>query len=84
MAMLTVRKVPDEVHRALVVRAERNGRSMETEVREILAGAVLGAERVKLGSVLQEISQEVGLTAEDLMIFEAVRDRTPARAVSFS
>ncbi|MFC6674090.1 FitA-like ribbon-helix-helix domain-containing protein [Marinobacterium aestuariivivens] len=40
MAMLTVRNLPDEVHRALRVKAALNGRSMEAEVRAILAGAV--------------------------------------------
>ena len=32
MAMLTARNVPDEVHRALRVRAAQHGRSMEAEV----------------------------------------------------
>lgn len=41
MAMLTVRNLPDEVHRALRVRAAQNGRSMEAEVRQILQFAVL-------------------------------------------
>ncbi len=36
MAILTVRNVPDEVHRALRVRAAMHGRSIEAEVREIL------------------------------------------------
>jgi plasmid stability protein len=36
MAMLTVRNVPDEVHRALRVRAALHGRSAEAEVRDIL------------------------------------------------
>lgn len=33
MATLTVRKLPDEVHRALKQRARQHGRSMEAEVR---------------------------------------------------
>ncbi|MFV0372970.1 FitA-like ribbon-helix-helix domain-containing protein, partial [Microbacterium sp.] len=37
MAVLTVRNVPDEVHRALRVRAAEHGRSAEAEVREILS-----------------------------------------------
>lgn len=36
MAMLTVRNLPDKVHRALRVRAARHGRSTEAEVRAIL------------------------------------------------
>nr|WP_275668108.1 Arc family DNA-binding protein [Nitrincola tibetensis] len=34
--MLTVRNLPDEVHKALRIRAAYNGRSMEAEVRQIL------------------------------------------------
>ena len=36
MAMLTVRNITDEVHRALRVRAAQRGHSMEAEVRDIL------------------------------------------------
>ena len=40
MAMLTVRNLTDEVHRALRVRAAQRGHSMEAEVREVLESAV--------------------------------------------
>ena len=40
MATLTVRNLPDEVHRALRVRAAQHGRSTEAEIREILTLAV--------------------------------------------
>ena len=40
MAMLTVRNLPDEVHKALRIRAAYNGRSMEAEVRKILEETV--------------------------------------------
>ena len=36
MAMLTVRNLPDDVHRALRVRAAQHGHSTEAEVREII------------------------------------------------
>ncbi len=39
--ILTVRQVPDEVHRALKARALRSGRSVEAEVRQILAESCL-------------------------------------------
>jgi plasmid stability protein len=42
MATLSIRNLPDEVHRALRLRAARHGRSMEAEAREILAES-LGA-----------------------------------------
>jgi len=41
MPSITVRNVPDEVHRALRVRAAKHGRSAEAEIREILANAVI-------------------------------------------
>ena len=49
MAMLTVRNITDEVHRALRVRAAQRGHSMEAEVRDILESAVSPQGRVKLG-----------------------------------
>ena len=36
MTTLTVRNLPDEVHRALRIRAAGHGRSTEAEVRAIL------------------------------------------------
>jgi plasmid stability protein len=40
MATLTIRKLDDSVKTKLRIRAAENGRSMEEEVRAILAGAV--------------------------------------------
>ena len=40
MPTLTIRNLPDDVHRKLRVRAAHHGRSMEAEAREILAAAV--------------------------------------------
>ena len=39
MPTLTIRNLPDHVHAALRVRAAKNGRSMEEEVRVVLASA---------------------------------------------
>ena len=80
MAMLTVRNLSDEVHRALRVRAARHGRSMEAEVREILETTVAPEGRVKLGSLLAEIGREARLSDEEAAVFDEVRDKTPARA----
>ncbi|PFW61191.1 plasmid stability protein, partial [Bacillus sp. AFS075960] len=55
MPVITVRNLPDEVHRALRVRAALHGRSTEAEVRDILEQAVLSEGRVKLGTLLAEI-----------------------------
>jgi plasmid stability protein len=81
MAILTVRKLPDEVHRALRVRAARNGRSTEAEVRAILEEAVKPEGRIKLGSLLAEIGYRAKLNDEDFAVFEQ-RDETTAQPVS--
>lgn len=83
MAILTVRNVPDDVHRALRVRAAENGRSTEAEVREILAAAVKPEKRVRVGDALAAIGRKVGLTDEEFAVFESVRDKTPAKPLSF-
>jgi len=82
MAILTVRNVPDEVHRALRVRAAQHGRSTEAEVREILAAVVKPEKRVRVGEALASIGRKIGLTNEDFAVFESVRDKTPAKPLS--
>ena len=83
MASLTIRNLPDDVHRALRVRAAKNGNSTEAEVRAILKQSVKPEGRVKLGSVLAEIGREVKLTDEEFALMEKVRDKNPARHASF-
>ncbi|ETS31266.1 plasmid stability protein [Photorhabdus luminescens subsp. luminescens] len=78
MPSITVRNVPDEVHRALRVRAATHGRSAEAEIRFILENAVQPAGRIKLGSLLAKIGREAG--GVDL---EIERDKTPAEPMSF-
>lgn len=83
MASVTIRNVPDEVHRAIRVRAAQHGRSIEAEMRDILETAVKPQGRVKLGSLLAEIGRKLNLSDEEFAIFESVRDGTLARAASF-
>ena len=80
---LTIRNVPDDVYRALRVRAARNGNSTEAEVRAILKQTVKPQGRVKLGSVLAEIGREVNLTDEEIALIEQVRNKSPVRHASF-
>ncbi|MCL2716812.1 MAG: Arc family DNA-binding protein [Alphaproteobacteria bacterium] len=82
MAMLTVRNLPDEVHRALHVRAASHGRSMEAEVRAILAEVVKPERRVRMGDALASLGRQVGLTTEDFDVLEKHRDKTPAEPMS--
>jgi plasmid stability protein len=60
MASLTVRNLPEETHRALRIRAAKHGRSTEAEVRSILELTVLPPKRMKFGSALFHLSQEIG------------------------
>lgn len=78
MAVLTIRNVPDEVHRALRVRARAHGRSAEAEVREILAEALIPERRVLLGDALVALGRDLELTADEVAVIESVRDRSPA------
>ena len=83
MAMLTVRNLPEEVHRALRVRAASHGQSMEAEVRAILEAAISPQGSVKLGSLLADMGRQARLNEAEFGVFERVRDKTPARPVSF-
>ena len=83
MAMLTVRNLPDDVHRALRVRAALHGRSTEAEVREILATAVKPEARVRMGDALAALGRTIGLSNEDFEVFDQMRDKTPAKPLGF-
>ncbi len=80
MAILTVRNLPDEVHRALRLRAAQHGRSTEAEVRALLEEAVKPQGRLKLGSLLADIGRKVKLTDEEVARINQ-RDTSALRAV---
>ena len=83
MAVLTVRNLPDEVHRALRARATFHGRSTEAEVRDILAAAVRPESRIRMGDELAKLGRELKLSNEDVEALVTHRDKNPARPVSF-
>ena len=83
MAILTVRNVPDDVHRALRAQAARNGRSTEAEVREILASAVKPVDRLGMGDALAAIGRQAGLSNEDVATMDQAPDRMPADPLRF-
>ena len=60
MPSITIRNVPDEVHRAIHVRAALHGRSAEAEIRSILEQAAKPEGRLKLGALLTSIAREAG------------------------
>ena len=80
MAAITVRNLPDDVHRALRLRAAGHGRSTEAEIRDILEAAVKPPSRVLMGDALAALGQELGFTESDLT-FD--RDLTPAKPMNF-
>ena len=83
MAVLTVRNLPDEVHRALRLRAAEHGRSTEAEVRDILAQAVRPASRLMLGDALAALGKRFELSNEDVDAMNQARDETPAEPMRF-
>ncbi|ARQ12945.1 plasmid stability protein StbC (plasmid) [Rhizobium etli] len=83
MAILTVRNVPDEVHRALRLRAAIHGRSTEAEVRDILENAVKPEQRIRMGDALAEIGRQSGLSNADFEGLDQLRVRAPAEPLRF-
>jgi len=83
MPSITVRNVPDDVHRALRVRAAQHGRSAEAEIRDILERAVKPESRLRMGDALASLGRKLELTDEDLANIEQVRDKTPAEPPRF-
>ena len=68
MATITVRDLDEATRDALRVRAARNGRSMEAEVRDILttAVAVEPSSTVGLGTRIRQLFADIGY-ADDLV-----------------
>ena len=77
MAAVTVRNLPEETLRALKLRAAKEGRSTEAEIREILANAV--RTPMGVGSTLADVGRRLG--GIDL---EPMRDRRPIKPADFA
>lgn len=83
MPSITIRNVPEDVHRALRVRAARHQRSTEAEIRAILEQAAKPEGRIKLGAVLAAIGQEAGLSDSDVDAIDHLRSKAAAEPVRF-
>jgi antitoxin FitA len=80
MAAISIRGLDDDVRERLRVRAARNGRSMEAEIREILTTAVSDTEPSTdlFGTLLERFGSAGGVELP-------LPPRTsPARAADFS
>jgi plasmid stability protein len=83
MPVVTIRNVPEEVHRAIRVRAAQHGRSAEAEMRDILERAARPEGRIRPGDALANLGRELGLTNKDAEHIDQLRDRKPAVPMSF-
>jgi plasmid stability protein len=74
MSSITVRNLEPEVKRRLRIRAARNGRSMEDEVRLILRGAARQPESVpNLAEAIRELFAPFGGVELDIPPRERMR-----------
>lgn len=78
MPAVTVRKLSEKTHRALKLRAARNGRSTEAEIRAILEDSVTPPSRLKLGTELAKLGRRFGGIELNIK-----RDKRPIEPASF-
>ena len=78
MAAVTVRKLSEKTHRALKLRAARNGRSTEAEIRHILEESVSTEPRINIGSELAALGRRVGGITLNIK-----RDKRPIEPAKF-
>ena len=78
MPAVTVRRLPEEIFRALKLRAAQNGRSTEAEIRHILEESVLPKPRLRIGSELAALGRRYGGIEIDYK-----RDRRPIEPAEF-
>ena len=76
MGTMTVRNLPDDVHRRVKFYAVERGLSAEAAARELLDKATRPTE--KLGDILAEYARQ-----HDAMPLDIKRDQNPVRAVTF-
>ena len=72
MAQITIRQIPDEVHRALKSQARAQGSSAEALARSLLRRGLFPADRVRPGDLLRSIWKDA-----DFGDVSFGRDRTP-------
>lgn len=79
MGDMTVRNIPDQIHNALRERATLNRRSIEAEVRTILAHSVMVAETGGFGQQLRD--RFAVCSGDDISVN---RDKSAGEAADFS
>lgn len=80
MAQITVRQIPDEVHRALKAKAEQEGVSAEAKARQILAEGLFPTDQPPLGKRLRALARKLEVDIEGV---EFPRDRSGIDGANF-
>ena len=75
MKSITIRNVPEETHRQLRIRAARNGRSLEAEMRAVLAVLARPPQRAPSGE-----AECLPLTEKDISV-DALQARRKVREI---
>ncbi len=78
MAQITIRQIPDEVHRALKSQAQVQGKSAEALARNLLQRGLFPADRARPGDLLRSIWKDA-----DLGDVSFERDRSPIDPAEF-
>lgn len=78
MANIIIRNLPDEIHRAIKVRAAQHGRSTEAEVRDMLAQTIQSGSRLQVGTELRRYAEQFGGVELDIR-----RDQKPIEPATF-
>ncbi len=84
MSMLTIRNLPDEVHRALRAQAKACGRSTEAQVRALLTAAVMPTNRVLIGDAFMAMAKKAGYGNEDVDALNACIRLQPAQPLDLT
>jgi len=85
MASVIIRNLPEETHRALKTRAEKNGRSTEAELRHIIEDVVRPQGRIQLGTHLAQMGKDTGMSEAEWTIFQnsMKRDKGTVEPIGF-
>ena len=78
MAQITIRRIPDEVHRALKAQARAQGKSAEALARNLLRQGLFPADRARPGDLFRSIWKDA-----DLGDVSFERDRVPVDPAVF-
>lgn len=80
MAQITVRQIPDEIHRALKARAEQEGVSAEAKARQLLAEGLFPRDEPPLGKRLRALARKLEVDMEGVTF---PRDRSGIDGADF-